>query len=227
LGDALDDETRAQMINILHEYTGLDPKLIDEQDLRISPQLFATHLLPGKVISVVDSRLAFDADTQIRIDPALDQWEKSHRDAMLAAIGLGAAPPQFASNEYTGIIQVGQHWDFGNGVWAQRRVHEAMEALLRLKPNLPIADISGMYDLIRPAPLSNVFWQEMLQRAPIRLRRFGPDRMPPYNSFFNEPGVEQLQLRMGHQLNGLKNRERRVIGHMLSSLALASSCHKY
>lgn len=210
---------RAEIIQRLVAFTGLPPEYIDEEDLRIAPWNYAQDRLShkGKILSLIDSRIAFEQRDGIRIDPTLDDWEPIYKKAVLESL-TDAGIDLFHEDSYRGITLADMaKWEY-TGIWQEKRVHEAMEELLRLNPNIRILDFNGFYDLNCPAPRSATFWREMQRRVGnLCVKMHIEPKYVDHISHDPSIAVDSFVLPMGHQLTNW--RARSTVGGHISTLA--------
>jgi len=204
-----DEGLEQEVAERLSYFLGISPEVIKKNHLRISPEIFTEQLFPGQKMSSIDTRKLFPVNFPTRIDPIVDSEEVILLDHIRARTskkhGYSSAFWDFP-DPYTPIIQPidsGQ-WQF-DGMWSQRKAHEAMKEVLRLCPTIDIRVINGMFETNTPG--EREFWEDMYKSVPglrvthhyWRWRVWGDsDEFP---SQPEEPGVNIYTIPMGHQMD--------------------------
>lgn len=205
-------------------YTGLSIETIRERRGRIDDSVFSKELLrrKNKVLSLVDPFLTFDASSQTETDHALDNWRRYYGPTLQYLDGMDAARnsvrpgPKHEPSLSIGRIaksapgqssRIGHNvpayseWSF-TGLWANRRVHEAMIALRALNPHIRMVAYHGKRDLISSPLRAAAFWRQISQESDTPLA-FAHDRgsePTPYNWSENSSPINILTYDAGHQI---------------------------
>jgi carboxypeptidase C (cathepsin A) len=209
------------IVDQLAAYTGLDTTLIQEHNQVISPDVFQKQLLGarGLIVSGVDSRLAFGDTQPVNIDPALDNWESFYKTRTIdrfSALGYDARDAPYA-----GILMAHPQWTFPD-MWRGRNAKAAMRRLLNHSPDLRIAEVSGLYDLLGNHQKKELFWQELLpecQPWQKETMAIGDHTTPQVQT------ISTYEVPAGHQ-PGIDPRTQDSVGKLACRLAASVSCDR-
>ncbi len=158
-GSDLDEKTRQAVARRLAELTGLPLELVLAENLRITADIFAAHLLQGtgRQVGKYDARftlpLAADGGDPVADDPAMAQYVP----AFVAAVNLHlrdelgvTLPEPYLAIEFH---RVNGRWDWGHGPGVPSRGDYAgdLAVAMRRNPALRLFVGSGYYDLVTTA----------------------------------------------------------------------------
>ena len=166
-GNALPPEKRKQIVAQLAAYTGLKPELIEENDLRIEPQVFMHNLLKDQKLEVgrVDGRFAAPAPQSASHEPFFDP-------AMAALFpAFNAAMNDYAENELGyktdlpyviwDFEHINRAWDWGQGIAGYPQTATQLQSAMAKNKYLKVLVMEGMYDLATPFYASAYTFQHL------------------------------------------------------------------
>lgn len=159
-GGTLDPARRRQIIQQMHEYTGLDPDFLDKSDLRVSAPAFEAELLrdQGKVVGRLDARFTGPAGDVLSPRPSHDPQSTAISSAYTSAFnaylrgelgydGEREYVPSGATRNWNWQRQGGFGAGFGGG---SPNVGPDLARALTRNPNLEVLLVNGIYDLATP-----------------------------------------------------------------------------
>jgi carboxypeptidase C (cathepsin A) len=160
-GTGLDPDARAQIVQRMADFTGLDPAYIDRSDLRILTGRYRKELLrdQGVAIGGLDSRYTVDEADDVAERPRLDLASTAIGAAYTAlfnhyiktSLGVEMERPYMVSNRDVGSnwnyrpVPEGQSWE-PDYVNVARKLSTAM----RHNKDLQVWVANGIYDLVTP-----------------------------------------------------------------------------
>jgi len=159
-GATLEPARRRQIIQKMHEYTGLDPDFLDKADLRVSAPQFEAELLrdQGRVVGRLDARFTGPAGDVLSPGPSHDPQSTAISSAYTSAFNqyLRTELGYDGDREYvpSGGTR-GWNWQraggagFGFGGGSPNVAPDLARALTR-NPNLEVLLVNGIYDLATP-----------------------------------------------------------------------------
>lgn len=159
-GGTLEPARRRQIIQKMHEYTGLDPDFLDKADLRVTAPQFEAELLrdKGLVVGRLDARFTGPAGDVLSPGPSHDPQSSAISSAYTSAFNhyLRQELGYDGEREYvpSGGTR-GWNWQraggagFGFGGGSPNVAPDLARALTR-NPELEVLLINGIYDLATP-----------------------------------------------------------------------------
>jgi carboxypeptidase C (cathepsin A) len=159
-GGTLAPARRQQVIQKMHQYTGLSPDFLDKADLRVSASQFEAELLrdQGKIVGRLDARFTGPAGDVLSTGPSHDPQSTAISSAYTSAFNayLRAELGYDGEREYvpSGGTR-GWNWQraggagFGFGGGSPNVAPDLARALTR-NPNLEVLLVNGIYDLATP-----------------------------------------------------------------------------
>lgn len=155
-GSAIAPEARKQIIAQLAAYTGLKPELIDENDLRIDPQVFMHNLLKDQRLEVgrVDGRFtALMPQGNARepfFDPAMAAMFPAFNAAMThyaeAELGFKSETPHIIWD----LEGINRKWDWGPGMGGYPQTATQLQSAMAKNKYLKVLVMEGIYDIATP-----------------------------------------------------------------------------
>jgi hypothetical protein len=199
---------RYRIARQLAAFTGLSVERLEATNWRIGPNVYCEEYASeeGKILSQLDGRLKYPAYENGKVpivDPKLDPAVDIFRRGVGRLAALGVIPSRFNNPEYTVINPMSgdPHWVY-DGIWENRRIHEAMLELISITPKLRVLDVAGYYDLNCPTPRQSSFWHELGRMAGTGVIRIGEKALyedSPIELFGGHVSVKALSMPMGHQ----------------------------
>jgi carboxypeptidase C (cathepsin A) len=166
-GNALPAERRKQIVAQLATYTGLKPELIEENDLRIEPQVFMNNLLKDQkqVVGRVDGRFASPAPESFSHEPFFDPamaamfpaFNAAMNDYAEAELGYKSDVP-YVMWDFEGINRA---WDWGSGMEGYPQTATQLQSAMAKNKYLKVLVMEGMYDLATPFYASAYTFQHL------------------------------------------------------------------
>ncbi|AWL13298.1 hypothetical protein HMF8227_02849 [Saliniradius amylolyticus] len=158
-GSLASDQETKQVLEKLHQYTGLDKQYIEQADLRINEFYFMKELLrdQGKVVGRLDSRyLGEDADkvsTRFEADPSSYAIDGAYTAAINQYMGTTLNVER--EQEYqilSGEVFSNWNWLYGNSPRAQGFINVApfIATGMRQNKDFRVFVANGYYDLATP-----------------------------------------------------------------------------
>jgi carboxypeptidase C (cathepsin A) len=166
-GEALPAEKAKQIVAQLAAYTGLKPALIEENNLRIDPQVFMHNLLKDQKLEVgrVDGRVASPMPQSSAHEPFFDP-------AMAALLpAFNAVMNDYAGTElaYTSDVPyliwdfegINRAWDWGPAIEGYPQTATQLQSAMAKNKYLKVLVMEGMYDLATPFYASTYTFQHL------------------------------------------------------------------
>ncbi len=166
-GAALAADKRKQIINQLAAYTGLKPDLIEENDLRIQPQVFMHNLLKDQKLEVgrVDGRFASPAPQSSSHEPFFDPAMAAMFPAFNAAMNDYAENELNYKSDLPYIIWdfegVNRAWEWGGAMGGYPQTATQLQSAMAKNKYLKVLVMEGMYDLATPFYASDYTFQHL------------------------------------------------------------------
>ena len=159
-GGSLDPARRSQIIQKMHEYTGLHPDFLDKANLRVTAPQFEAELLrdKGRIVGRLDARFTGPSGDVLASGPSHDPQSTAISSAYTSAFNqyLRAELGYDGEREYVPSGGTpGWKWQrsggaavgFGGG---SPNVAPDLARALTRNPNLEVLLINGIYDLATP-----------------------------------------------------------------------------
>lgn len=155
----LDPARRRQVIQKMHQYTGLDPAFLDRADLRVTAPQYEAELLrdKGLVVGRLDARFTGPAGDLLSPTPSHDPQSTAISSAYTSAFNqyVRAELGYDGDREYVPSGGTpGWRWQrSGPGVpfgFASPNVAPDLAMAIRRNPKLEVLLINGLYDLATP-----------------------------------------------------------------------------
>lgn len=156
LGAHLPAEKRKQIVAQLAAYTGLTPELIEENDLRIEPQVFMHNLLKDRKLEVgrVDGRFASPMPQSSSHEPFFDPAMAAMFPAFNAAMNDYAENELDYKSELPYVIWnfegINRAWEWGRGIDGYPQTATALQSAMAKNKYIKVLVMEGMYDLATP-----------------------------------------------------------------------------
>lgn len=166
-GNALPAEKRKQIVAQLAAYTGLKPELIEENDLRIEPQVFMHNLLKDQKLEVgrVDGRFASPAPQSSSHEPFFDPAMAAMFPAFNAAMNDYAETELGYKSDLPYVIWdfegINRAWDWGQGIGGYPQTATQLQSAMAKNKYLKVLVMEGMYDLATPFYASTYTFQHL------------------------------------------------------------------
>lgn len=161
MGNRLDNDTREQLINQLHHFTGLSKTYIDRVDLRINAFRFAKELRrdEGIAVGLLDGRYTKDERDDVAAGPSNDAarvispaYKAALMHYMRNDLGidwnrayLNPSDPELSGKWRWSPLPEGRSWEP-----TYVNTTPDLAAVLRSNPSLKVMVGAGYYDLITP-----------------------------------------------------------------------------
>ncbi len=161
-GDSLSPQERQQVISQMARYTGLDPKVIDDANLRIDVAQFTHYLLIDQKLRVgrLDGRFTGPDPEGLMDTPFYDPAESALLPPFTAMFNnyvrtdLG-----YKTDMPYDVFAMGQsfwrQWDWGSAVKGFPDTATALRAAMVKDPYLKVMVLEGYYDLATPYYAAN------------------------------------------------------------------------
>lgn len=159
-GSTLDPARRRQVIQKMHEYTGLSPDFLDRADLRVSAPEFEAELLrgQGRIVGRLDARFTGPAGDLLSPTPSHDPQSSAISSAYTSAFntylrselgydGDREYVPSGGTRGWNWQRAQGAGFGFGGG---SPNVGPDLATAMRRNPRLEVLLINGIYDLATP-----------------------------------------------------------------------------
>lgn len=159
-GSTLDPARRRQVIQKMHEYTGLSAEYLDRADLRVSAPEFEAELLrdQGRIVGRLDARFTGPAGDLLSQTPSHDPQSTAISSAYTSAFntylrselgydGEREYVPSGGTRGWNWQRTSGAGFGFGGG---SPNVGPDLANAIRRNPNLEVLLINGIYDLATP-----------------------------------------------------------------------------
>lgn len=153
-GDRLPDEKRQEIIERLHDFTGLSKDFIDRRDLRIEIMGFCKELLRDqrRTVGRLDSRfVGIDGDhtgQKIEHDPSMSSIMGPYMSTF--ATYLRGKLGYKTDMEYCIFNGVKKPWNWGSAGEGPPDTSEALRQAMAKNPYMKVMIASGFYDLATP-----------------------------------------------------------------------------
>jgi carboxypeptidase C (cathepsin A) len=156
-GDRLSSKDRRNVVNRLARYTGLEPRFIDNSDLRINIHQFCKELLRAekRTVGRLDSR--FKGIDQRAVgevpehDPSMSAIRPPYtamlNDYIRRQLGYQSDVPYFILG---GENKLWEKWDWGSAGQGHPDTSEALREAFSKNPYMRVFVASGYYDLATP-----------------------------------------------------------------------------
>jgi carboxypeptidase C (cathepsin A) len=167
LGNELAPEKRKQIIDQLAAYSGLKPELIEENDLRIEPQVFMHNLLKGRKLEVgrVDGRFASPMPQSNAhepfFDPAMAAMFPAFNEVMNDYAGTELAYKSEVPYVIWSFESINRAWDWGPGMAGFPQTATNLQSAMAKNKYLKVLVMEGMYDLATPFYASDYTFQHL------------------------------------------------------------------
>ena len=167
LGNALPPEKRKQIIEQLAAYTGLKPELIEENDLRIEPQVFMHNLLKDRKLEIgrVDGRFASPMPQSNAHEPFFDPAMAAMFPAFNSVMNDYAGSELGYKSELPYVIWnfegINRAWDWGPGMSGYPQTATNLQSAMAKNKYLKVLVMEGMYDLATPFYASAYTFQHL------------------------------------------------------------------
>lgn len=160
-GNQLDESTRAQVIEQMHRYTGLEPDFIAKSDLRVTAPAFEAELLrdKGLIVGRLDSRFTGPAGEILGGRPSHDPQSTAISSAYTSAFNayLRSELGYDGDREYVPSGAV-RDWNWGRssggGAFVRGggtpNVAPDLATAMKRNPKLEVLLVNGLYDLATP-----------------------------------------------------------------------------
>lgn len=156
LGDRIDKESFEKVRDRLAYYTGLSAEMLEAQHLRFSEMDYMTGLLPGRIISMYDSRLSSPISTEdlSAINPELGTSSDANSEPFMSIAGVPISEcleryldtlgkPE--GREYrSDTLDIAMSWDFYG---YEKDTITLPAELMERRKDLRFLFINGRYDL--------------------------------------------------------------------------------
>jgi carboxypeptidase C (cathepsin A) len=155
-GNSLPAEKRSRIIAQLAAYTGLKKELIEENELRIDPQVFMHNLLKDQKLEVgrVDGRFAAPAPQSTAHEPFFDPAMAAMFPAFNAAMNDYAETELGYKTETPYVIWdfegINRKWDWGSGINGYSQTATQLQSAMAKNKYLKVLVMEGQYDLATP-----------------------------------------------------------------------------
>ncbi len=159
-GSTLDQETRARVIERMHQYTGLSREFIDRADLRVTAPEFQKELFrdEGLVVGRLDARFTGPSGDLLEPTPDHDPQSTAISSAYTSAFntylreelgydGEKEYVPSGATRDWNWQRAGGEGFIRGAGT---PNVGPDLATAIRFNPNLEVLLVNGIYDLATP-----------------------------------------------------------------------------
>jgi carboxypeptidase C (cathepsin A) len=160
-GDAMTADERQQVIAQMARYTGLDPKLIDNANLRIDVPKFTHNLLLDQKLRVgrLDGRYTGPDPNGLLDTPFYDPtgsatlppYTSVLNNYLRTELGYKTDMPYTVFARQTGFDK----WDWGSGIQGFPDTAAALREALAKNPYLKVLVMEGFYDLATPFYAAN------------------------------------------------------------------------
>lgn len=151
-GSALDDATRAAVVERLAAYTGLPPRYVEQSNLRIQIHRFCKELLreDGRTVGRLDSRYTGFAGDGVGETPDFDPSLSAIRPPFTAMLNDHLRGTLGYETDVEYHILRGVEWNWGSAGEGYPRTADALGAAFAKNPYLRLFVASGFYDLATP-----------------------------------------------------------------------------
>lgn len=160
-GGTLDAETRSEVIEQMHRYTGLSRDFIDKSNLRVTAPAFEAELLrdEGRVVGRLDARFTGPAGDALGVRPSHDPQSTAISSAYTSAFnsylrgelgydGDREYVPSGGTRDWNwGRLQGGGRFVRGMGT---PNVAPDLARAMQRNPDLKVLLVNGIYDLATP-----------------------------------------------------------------------------
>jgi carboxypeptidase C (cathepsin A) len=159
-GDGLAPEERQKVIEQLARYTGLNPQVIDDANLRIDVSKFTHYLLLDQKVRVgrLDGRFTGPDPDGVLDTPSYDPTESAIIPPYTSVFNNYVRTElEYKSDARYGVLedQVEEKWDWGSGIEGFPNTATALRQALVKNPYLKVLVMEGYYDLATPYYAAN------------------------------------------------------------------------
>jgi carboxypeptidase C (cathepsin A) len=174
LGNELAPEKRKQIIDQLAAYSGLKPELIEENDLRIEPQVFMHNLLKDRKLEVgrVDGRFASPMPQSNAhepfFDPAMAAMFPAFNQVMNDYAGTELSYKSEVPYAIWNFEGINRAWEWGPGMAGYPQTATNLQSAMAKNKYLKVLVMEGMYDLATPFYASDYTFQHLRLNADYR-----------------------------------------------------------
>jgi carboxypeptidase C (cathepsin A) len=155
-GNELAPEKRKQIVTQLADYTGLKPEVIEENDLRIAPEVFMHNLLKDQKLEVgrVDGRFASPRPQSNANEPFFDPamaamfpaFNQVMNDYALTELDY-KSPLPYIIWDFQGVNRA---WEWGNAMAGYPQTATQLQSAMAKNKYLKVLVLEGMYDIATP-----------------------------------------------------------------------------
>ena len=153
-GDALPDDQRQQVIDRLHQYTGLSRAFIDDANLRVVDRHFYKELLRerGKIVGRLDSRFTAEDRVNVGARPEFDPSYSAILGPYTATLNSYVRGELGFETDLPYEILTGRVWPWNYETFENRYldVSEPLRQAMHKNPALKVHVTSGYYDVATP-----------------------------------------------------------------------------
>ncbi len=155
-GNTLPADKRRQIVAQLAAYTGLKPEVVEENDIRIDPQVFMKELLKDQKLMVgrIDGRITSPAPQSSAHEPFFDPSMAALSPAFNAAMNDYAESELNYKSDVPYVIWnyegINRAWDWGSGINGYPQTAAALQSAMAKNQYLKVLTMEGMYDLATP-----------------------------------------------------------------------------
>lgn len=166
-GDTLPADKRRQIVDQLAAYSGLKPELIEENNLRIDPQVFMHNLLKDRKLEVgrVDGRVASSAPQSSAHEPFFDPAMAALLPAFNAAMNDYAETELGYKSDVPYVIWdfegINRAWDWGPAMDGYPQTATQLQSAMAKNKYLKVLVMEGEYDLATPFYASAYTFQHL------------------------------------------------------------------
>lgn len=166
-GNELPADRRKQIVAQLAAYSGLKPEVIEENDLRIEPQVFMKELLKDQklVVGRIDGRFASPLPESSAHEPFFDPSMVPMFPAFNAAMNDYAQSELNYKSDLPYIIWnfegINRAWEWGSGMSGYPQTATALQSAMAKNRYLKVLVLEGMYDLATPFYASAYTFQHL------------------------------------------------------------------
>lgn len=150
---------RSAIVQKMHAYTGLDPRFIDDANLRVSPGRFEKELLRDerKTVGRLDSRFTGSDSDAAGEAPQFDPTDAAVSSAFVASFNNYVRndlkfqdDDEYKGTNYSVVLRNWNYRRTSHGGTAATNVTDDLRQALTKNPNLRLFSANGYYDLATP-----------------------------------------------------------------------------
>lgn len=153
-GDALPEARRQQVIDRLHQYTGLSRAFIDDANLRVVDRHFYKELLreEGKTVGRLDSRFTAEDRVDVGASPEFDPSYAAILGPYTSSLNSYVRSELGFKTDLPYEILTGRVWPWNYEVFENQYldVSEPLRQAMHKNPALQVHVTSGYYDVATP-----------------------------------------------------------------------------